>query len=78
MSELVEKAKASLAKHGEVMVKGVIEDIYEPAVLEAKEAAKKLIPGTIDDAVIELVVTSFSPALKAGLLAQVDKLSAEV
>lgn len=75
MSELSETVKSSVAKHGEVMVKAVIEDCYDPAVLEAKEALKKLIPGQVDDMVIELVVTTFAPALKSALLTQADKIS---
>jgi len=76
MSELVNTVKGSVAKHGEVMVKAVIEDCYDLSINEAKEALKKLIPGQVDDMVIELVISTFAPALKTALLEQVEKISA--
>lgn len=76
--ELAGAAVSSVAKHGEIMVKGVLGDIYDPAVAIAKEELKKLIPGQVDDMVIDLIVGTFGPELKKALLAQVDKISAEV
>lgn len=77
-SELAKAAVSSVAKHGEIMVKGVLGDIFDPAVSVAKEELKKLIPGQVDDMVIDLVVGTFGPELKKALLAEVDKISAEV
>jgi hypothetical protein len=75
---LKEVAKKSLLKHGEVFVKGVIADIYDPALTEAKEELKKIIKGPVDDGVIELIVGGLSPILKEQLLKGADKLSEEV
>ena len=76
--ELKEVAKKAALKHGEVFFKGMIGDVYDPALVEAKEALKKAIPGQVDDLVIELVVGNLAPIFKAELLKQVEKISEEV
>jgi hypothetical protein len=74
---LQEIVKESLLKNGEAMVKAVVNDVYDPAFLEAKEALKLAIPGQVDDAIIELIAGVLQPQLKALLLAQVEKIHEE-
>lgn len=76
--ELKEVAQKSLAKHGEVFVKAVIEDVYAPSIAELEAKLKELIPGDNYDVLATLVVQSVAPALKAILLAQIEKISVEV
>lgn len=75
---LKEAAEKSVKKHGELFLEGVIGDIYDPALTAAAEKLKALIPGQIDDAVINLLVSQFGPLLKQELLAKVEEISPEV
>jgi hypothetical protein len=75
---LQEKAKKVLLKQAEVASKEVVEALWDDAVLEAKEAVKKAIPGQVDDVVIDLVVSTFAPKGKEVLLAKIAQISEEV
>lgn len=75
MSPEVQNAKESVLKHGEIFLKGVFGDNYDPAVKLASEAVKKAIPGQVDDMVIDLVVANFAPALKLAILGEIEKVS---
>ena len=73
-----EVGKKAVLKHGEVFAKGIIGDVYDPAMALAKEKLKQVIPGQVDDVVIDLIVSNLGPVLKEEILKQVDKLSPEV
>lgn len=78
MSDFAEVHKKAALKHGEIFAEGYIADVWDPSVLEAKAKLKDLIPGTVADSVVDLIVDSFAPALKVALLAQVEAISPEV
>lgn len=72
--ELQELAKQSLLKNGEVFVAGVLNDVYDPAFVKAKESLKASIPGSVDDAIIDMIAGVLQPSLKEILLAEVAKI----
>jgi hypothetical protein len=72
--ELQELAKQSLLKNGEAFVAGVLNDVYDPAFLKAKEALKAGIPGQLDDSIIDMIAAVLQPSLKEILLAEVAKI----
>ena len=76
--ELVVLAQESVKKHGEVMVKNVINDVYDPAFEVAKDQVRALIPGTVADEIVVQILSQFAPVLKVALLSQADKMSAQV
>jgi hypothetical protein len=45
---------------------------------ELKDQLKRLIPGTWDDAAIDLIAPHVLPVLKAAIAAQIEKISPEV
>ncbi len=75
--ELQELAKQSLLKNGEAVVAGVVNDVYDPAFVKAKEGLKGAIPGSVDDAIIEMIAAVLQPQLKEILLAEVAKIHKE-
>jgi hypothetical protein len=75
--ELQEKLKNVLLKNAEQLAKDVIEVGYDDAVELAKAKLKEAIPGTVDDAVIEMVAAALVPALKTALLEQIQKIHTE-
>lgn len=78
MSQLVEIGKKSLAARGGEFAKGMIEDMFDPAVAEAKVALKDLLPGEALDGLAESILSTFAPELKKALLAQIEKAASSV
>ena len=73
----LQQPKAIALKHAEAMAKEMVEVCLEPALLEGKEKLKAAIPGQVDDMVLDLVFGALQAPLKAALLAQIEKISAE-
>lgn len=69
--ELKELLKQSALKHAEAFASGFVGECYDAAIVEAKEAVKKAIPGQVDDMIIDLVVQTLAPELKKQLLEKI-------
>lgn len=75
----VELAKVEALKVVEVALEQLVSGpAFDALVKEACDQVAKVIPGTVDDLIIAGVAATMVPALKAAVLAQVEKISAEV
>ena len=70
--------KLEVLKGAENMAKGIVDRVFDPAVAEAVEKLKEVIPGDKYDFLAEVVAAQVAPVLKAQLLAQIEKISQEV
>lgn len=70
----VEEVKAG----AELGLEAFVEKAYEPVVDELLKKLAEVIPGKIDDAVIDMAGPSLKIAAKAALLAQIEKISDKV
>jgi len=76
MEPVLEQMKAQALKDLEVLLKNQVAVAYDSAAEVMKAKLKEIIPGTVDDAVIEMIAAPMLPALKALLLEQIEKISA--
>lgn len=72
---LADNAKASVLKHGKEFAAGIIGDLYDEAAGELESKIKSLIPGQVDDMIIDLVAKTYQEELKQLLLAKLAAVS---
>lgn len=74
--EVMDLAKAQALKDVEALFKNQVNVVFEPAANAALEKLKAIIPGNIDDSIINTFAPQLVELLKQELLAQVEKVSA--
>lgn len=75
MSELLEKKVAKIAVQGLYdTMKAIVDGCADEATDKAFDELKKLIPGQVDDAILDLIKPTVKPYIKAELLKAVEEI----
>lgn len=76
MEEVLKQMEVQAKKDVAVLLKNQVAIGFEAALKEAAEKLKEVIPGDIDNAVIDMFAPKLAELLKEALLAQIAKLEA--
>ncbi len=76
MDELLKQMEVQAKKDVAALLKNQIGIGFEAGVKVAADKLKELIPGQVDDAVIDMIAPKFAELMKEQLLLQIAKLEA--
>lgn len=76
MEELLKQMEVQAKKDVALLLKNQIALAFDAAINAGAEEIKKSVPGTIDDAIISLILPVITPVIKAELIKAIEKLEA--